>query len=85
MTHEQRPPTKLRKERRWEEHPIVGTFLLRSKASKTIARSHSSAEYLTVRTPGADLARHLRAGLWGELILGMASHLDAFSGYPNRT
>jgi len=32
-----------------------------------------------------DLAGSLPAGLWGNAILGGASRLDAFSGYPFRT
>ena len=52
---------------------------------RSITHSYHSAEYITVRTPVTDLAADLAAGLWGNTILGGASRLDAFSGYPVRT
>ena len=55
------------------------------KKECSIAHSYHSAQHVAVRTPVADLAGHLPAGLWRNAILGGASRLDAFSGYPFRT
>ncbi len=52
---------------------------------RSIARSYHSAKRITARAPVTDLAGDLPAGLWGNTILGGASRLDAFSGYPGRT
>ena len=63
-------------------------FLSEDKNRKekcSIVRSYYSAEHVTVRTLVADLAGHLPADLWRNVILEGASHLDAFSGYPCRT
>ena len=43
------------------------------------------AKNVTILTPEAYQPGSLPGGSWGNLILGMASHLDAFSGYPRRT
>ena len=58
-------------------------FLRKKECS--IARSYHSAKRIAARTPVTDLAGSLPAGLWGNPILGGASRLDAFSGYPCRT
>ena len=55
------------------------------KLNETIARSYHSAQCITARTPVTDQTGSLPAGLWGHVISGGASHLDAFSGYPVRT
>ena len=55
------------------------------KEKRSIVRSYYLAKHIAVRTPVADLAGHLPADLWRDAILGGASHLDAFSGYPFRT
>ena len=62
---------------------VITIFLRKKECS--IARSYHSAKRITACTPVTDLADSLSAGLWGDAILGGASRLDAFSGYPFRT
>ena len=59
--------------------------LYQSKDKRSIVHSYYLAEHVAVRTPVADLAGRLPADLWRNEILGGASRLDAFSGYPVQT